>query len=87
MSHFPLSQSDSAFFFFSSPLVNENLIKFVFNVINIPAENGRQYLRLGVCTGWLQSLANQLIERNQTVNDTSEDFERDSNFTPELKVK
>ena len=47
-------------------MVDPNLIKFVFNVVDIPVENGRQYPRLGICTGWLEKVAESLKEQGQT---------------------
>ncbi|XP_071506249.1 methionine synthase reductase-like [Diadema antillarum] len=41
----------------SSPLASPSTFHFVFNVINIPAGEGRSQSRQGVCTGWLNRLA------------------------------
>ncbi|GAB6019172.1 hypothetical protein CHUAL_000791 [Chamberlinius hualienensis] len=40
----------------SSPLVNEDRLTFVFRLVEISAEDGRRYSRLGICTGWFSKL-------------------------------
>ncbi|XP_011680279.2 methionine synthase reductase isoform X1 [Strongylocentrotus purpuratus] len=41
----------------SSPLTSPTSFHFVFNIIDIPAGEGRSQARKGVCTGWLSHLA------------------------------
>lgn len=45
----------------SSPLVNDSLFTFVFNLVSIPKEKGRHYERLGLCTGWLYNKCSNLL--------------------------
>lgn len=42
---------------YSSPLTSPTSFHFVFNIIDIPAGEGRSQAREGVCTGWLSHLA------------------------------
>ncbi len=45
----------------SSPLVNDSLFTFVFNLVRIPKDKGRHYDRVGVCTGWLYNKCKNLL--------------------------
>jgi len=47
----------------SSPLRDSKSFTIAFNLTKISKENGRQYSRLGVCTGWLyeQAIKNKLL--------------------------
>jgi methionine synthase reductase len=46
----------------SSPLDTPGRLRFLFNVIEIPAGDGRYDSRRGVCTGWLSGITESLVE-------------------------
>ncbi|CAL8147580.1 unnamed protein product [Orchesella dallaii] len=48
----------------SSPLSSDKEFTFAFNVVTFSKENGRQYERLGVCTGWLSQRSRVLLNKN-----------------------
>ena len=53
---------------------NENEVSIAFNIIEIPATDGRLYARTGVCTGWLQNVITH--NNNAKVNKTGGAFDR-----------
>ncbi|KAL3837612.1 hypothetical protein ACJMK2_022958 [Sinanodonta woodiana] len=44
----------------SSSLLTPKELEFVFNVMDIPQQDGRTYFRKGVCTGWLDHITKQI---------------------------
>ncbi|ODN06116.1 Methionine synthase reductase [Orchesella cincta] len=53
----------------SSPLTNANEFTFAFNVATFSKENGRQYERLGICTGWLSQKGRSLLKKSSSGSD------------------
>lgn len=75
----------------SSPHTNSNSFHFVFNVIDIPAGDGRSQSRQGVCTGWLNRLA-KTSGRGQdsyqlSIKDVGEKIDKLSPDESSLEVK
>jgi len=53
-----ISNGGSHYSWFSSPLHTPDRLRIVFNVVHVPAGDGRHGDRRGVCTGWLDRLTN-----------------------------
>lgn len=55
----------------SSPLVDKQRFRILFNVLKIKKSDGRQMDREGVCTGWLSRLASDmLVSSSSNISDT-----------------
>lgn len=55
--------------------INKNKLHIVFNVIEIPAGQGRRYRRQGVCSGWLEHITRPI----RTTMNSEKSFEEDLN--------